>query len=158
MTTRSPGATPFEDLHLVALAHADLHLPSVRDVVVVDHQHRGAALFAGQDRGRRHQVAPSMRRGDDRRRGRWRRACSRSPGLSACTQTCTVVLFGVGRRADDGDLAGAPLASPSAGVIVAGLPTLTFLAWSCAMLTRATTFDMSITVSSGAPGVAISPG
>ena len=47
---------------------------------------------------------------------------------------------------------------PSAGVIVASLPTLTFLAWSCAMLTRATTFDTSITVSIGAPAAAISPG
>ena len=84
-------------------------------------------------------------------------ACSRSPGLSACTQTCTVVLFG----SDAGlTMVTLPVTSspPSAGVIVASLPTLTFLAWSCAMLMRATTFDMSITVSSGAPAAAISPG
>ena len=47
---------------------------------------------------------------------------------------------------------------PSDGVIVASLPTLTSFAWSCAMLMRATIFDTSMTVRSGAPVCAISPG
>ena len=83
--------------------------------------------------------------------------CSCSPGLSACTQTCTVVLFGstAGLTTVTLPVTGSP---PSAGVSVASSPTLTFFAWSCAMLTRATTFDMSITVSSGVPAAAISPG
>ena len=42
-------------------------------------------------------------------------------------------------------------------VIVAGWPTFTDAAWFCGTLTRATTLEMSITVSSGVPGVAISP-
>ena len=40
----------------------------------------------------------------------------------------------------------------------ASLPTRMSLAWSCAMLIRATIFDMSITVTSGVPALAISPG
>ena len=38
-------------------------------------------------------------------------ARSRSPGLGACTHTCTVVLFGVDRGADDGHLAGHRIAA-----------------------------------------------
>ena len=48
--------------------------------------------------------------------------------------------------------------SPSDGVIVASLPTLTSFAWSPAMLMRATIFETSITVIRGVPVVAISPG
>ena len=81
----------------------------------------------------------------------------RSPGLSACTQTCTVVLFGSVAGLTTMTLPGTG-SLPSAGVIVAAAPTLMSFAWSCAMLMRATIFDTSMTVSSGAPVVAISPG
>jgi hypothetical protein len=41
--------------------------------------------------------------------------------------------------------------------MVAGWPTFTVAAWLCGTLTRATTREISITTSSGVPGVAISP-
>ena len=45
----------------------------------------------------------------------------------------------------------------STWVIVAGWPILTDDAWFCGTLARAMIFEMSITVTSGEPGDAISP-
>ena len=145
-----------EDLHHLRLAHADftgfscaMFLSSTMRTIVPP-----SAL--GRTAGAGMSVAPSRVAAtiDDVHR---RPARSRSPGLSACTHTCTVVLFAIdaGLTIVTLPVTGSP---PSAGVIVASSPTLMSFAWSCAMLTRATTVDMSITVSSGVPAVAISPG
>ncbi len=78
------------------------------------------------------------------------------PGLSACTQTCNVVLLG--------SVAGLTTVTfpstvwlVSTWVIVAGWPIFTDAAWFWGTLARATTLEMSITVTRGVPGVAISP-
>ena len=150
------GWTP-QHLHQIALAHAHLHLGVVAvfvssTVITID-----LALFGGQDRGRRHHGRALERGGNDRSRGPTAPARSCSPGLSACTQTCTVVLLGstagltMVTRAGDGRAA----VDRRQRRLVADLDVPGLLLRE---LTRATTDDTSITVSIGVPAFAISPG
>src|ERR1017187_4374140 len=81
---------------------------------------------------------------------------SRSPGLAASAQTCTVVLAGSVAGLTTVTRAGTSI-WPLVRRMAAALPILMLAVSACGMLARATTREVSITVSKGLPVAAISP-